>query len=69
MPRSETDWIEMRRREMETVFDLMEDYKLEHPDASDDEAWDAVCAYTIDRIAARMDHIKEQNRERLTSHA
>ena len=59
----------MRRDEWEAVFALMEDYKAEHPEATDDEAYEAVCHYTTDRLAARLDQLKEQRRERLSSHA
>lgn len=59
----------MNRREWNTVFDLMEDWRAEHPDATDEEAFEAVCQYTSDRIAYRIEQMKERNRERLSPHA
>ncbi len=32
----------MTREDAETLFDLMEAYREEHPDATDDECWEAV---------------------------
>lgn len=37
------DPLEIERRAYESLFDLMEDYRADHPDASDDECWEAVC--------------------------
>lgn len=37
------DPLELDRRDYESLFDLMEDYRAEHPDASDDECYEAVC--------------------------
>lgn len=31
------------RRAYESLFDMMEDYRADHPDASDDECFEAVC--------------------------
>lgn len=47
-----------------TLFDLMELYREEHPEATDDEAYEAVCMWNIDRAAARYDAIKEDRRDR-----
>ena len=53
----------MTRNDAETLFDLMEIYKEEHPEATDDEAYEAVCIWNIDRIAARIDALKEERRD------
>ncbi len=36
------DPLEIERRAYESLFDLMEDYRADHPDASDDECFEAV---------------------------
>lgn len=53
----------MTREDAETLFDLMELYKEEHPEATDDEAFEAVCMWNIDKYAARIDALKEQRRD------
>lgn len=53
----------MTREDAETLFDLMELYHEEHPEATDDEAYEAVCIWNIDRIAARIDALKEARRD------
>ncbi len=37
------DPLELDRPAYESLFDLMEDYRADHPDASDDEIYDVVC--------------------------
>jgi hypothetical protein len=40
---TQIDPLELERRAYESLFDLMEDYRADHPDASDDECFEAVC--------------------------
>ena len=54
----------MTREDAETLFDLMEIYRAEHPGATDDECWEAVCMWNIDRVAAIADALKEERRDR-----
>lgn len=56
----------MTREDWDSVFDLMEDWREDHPDATDDEAYEAICQYNIDRTAARLDALKEQRRDNYT---
>ncbi len=52
------------------LFDLMEEWQNEHPDATDDEAFEAVCCHVIpDRYAAAFDQHKEDRRERFIDNA
>lgn len=53
----------MTRDDAETLFDLMELYREEHPGCTDDEAYEAVCIWNIDRYAARLDALKEARRD------
>lgn len=53
----------MTREDAETLFDLMELYREEHPDATDDECFEAVCMWNIDRVAAIADALKEKRRD------
>lgn len=53
----------MTREDAETLFDLMELYREEHPEATDDECFEAVCMWNIDRVAAIYDALKEQRRD------
>lgn len=46
-----------------TLFDLMEAYREEHPEATDEECFEAVCMWNIDRAAARIDALKEARRD------
>lgn len=49
-----------RRRSYYSVFDMMEDYRAEHPDATDDEIWDVVCFRIIpDRYSRAYDQMKD----------
>jgi len=43
------DPLEMERRDYESLFDLMENYRIEHPEADDDEAFEAVCFRDIEK--------------------
>lgn len=52
---SQTDPLEYDRRAYESLFDLMEDYRIEHPDATDDECFEAVCFH--------RHHIKDARRD------
>ena len=53
----------MTREDAETLFDLMEVYREEHPEATDDECYAAVCVWNIDRAAARTNALKERTSE------
>jgi hypothetical protein len=58
MPRFATtqiDPLEIERRAYESLFDLMEDYRAEHPEASEDECFEAVCF--------RSRHTQEKRRD------
>lgn len=60
----QVDPLELERRAYDSLFDLMEAYKGEHPEATDDEVYDAVCFHIIpDRISAAVDYAKERRRE------
>jgi hypothetical protein len=37
------DPLELDRRAYESLFDLMEEYRDEHPEATDEECFEAVC--------------------------
>lgn len=54
----------MTREDAETLFDLMEIYREEHPEATDDECFEAVCMFNIDRVAAIADALKEDRNDR-----
>jgi hypothetical protein len=58
------DPLELERRAYASLFDLMEEYRGEHPDATDDECYEAVCFGVIpDRVSAAVDYEKERRRE------
>jgi hypothetical protein len=50
------DPLELDRRDYESLFDLMEDYRTEHPEASDDECFEAVCRLDIEKERHREQH-------------
>jgi hypothetical protein len=52
----QVDPLEMERRDYESLFDLMEEYRAEHPTASDDEAFEAVCHRDIEKERRREQH-------------
>lgn len=56
----------MTREDAETMFDLMELYREEHPEATDDECYENICRWNIDRVAARIDALKEHHRDQRT---
>lgn len=52
------------RRTYETLFDLMERYQAEHPEATDDDCYEAVCFRRVPEIvSARLDQQKDARRE------
>lgn len=53
----------MTREDAYTLFEAMEAYREEHPDATDEECFEAVCMWSIDRTAARIDALKEERRD------
>jgi hypothetical protein len=53
-----------RRRSYESMFDMMEQVREQHPDWDDDQLYEHVCFHVIpDRIAAQVDQMKERRRE------
>jgi hypothetical protein len=50
------DPLEMERRDYENLFDLMNEYRIEHPAASDDECFEAVCRRDIEKERRREQH-------------
>lgn len=57
------EWEHDRRRAWASMFDLMEQYQADHPEASDDEAFEAVCFRVIpERNAAIYDYEKDRRR-------
>lgn len=56
------DPLELERRAYDSLFDLMEDYRAEHPEATDDEVFEAVCFHIIPDRAA-IDYTKERRRD------
>lgn len=58
------DPLELERRSYDSLFDLMQEYQDEHPEATDDEAYDYVCFHIIpDRVSNAVDYAKEKRRE------
>ena len=52
-----------RRRSYESMFDLMEQVREQHPEWNDDELWEHVCFHVIpDRYAAQYDRMKDEAR-------
>lgn len=49
--------------DFETLFDVMESYRAEHPEATDEECFEAVCLWSIDKTEARIDALKEDRRD------
>ena len=61
---TQIDPLEIERRAYESLFDLMEDYRAEHPEASDDDIYEAVCFHIIpEKVSNAIDYEKERNRE------
>ena len=61
---SQLDPLELERRSYESLFDLMEEYRDEHPDATDDEAFEYVCFHRVPEIVSHhIDVEKEKRRE------
>ncbi len=52
---TQIDPLEIERRAYESLFDLMEDYRAEHPEASEDECFEAVCFHPR--------HVQEKRRD------
>ena len=53
----------MTREDAETLFDLMEIYRDEHPGATDDECYQGVCLWSLSKTEARIDALRENRRE------
>lgn len=57
----QVDPLELERRAYDSLFDLMEAYAADHPEATDDEIYDAVCFHIIpDKVFAVRDYAKEK---------
>jgi hypothetical protein len=59
---TQIDPLELDRRAYESLFDLMEEYRAEHPEASDDETFEAVCFRQS--LRRPTDYAQERNHER-----
>lgn len=60
----QVDPLEIERRAYDSLFDLMEEYRAEHPEATDDQIYDAVCFHAIpDKVSVTLDYAKEKRRE------
>ncbi len=53
----------MTREDAETLFDLMEVYRSEHPEATDEECFEAVCLWNLDLVAARLIALEERRND------
>ena len=53
----------MLSADYDNLFDAMEEYREEHPGATDEECFDAVRRIRIDKFAALYDYAKDQRRE------
>lgn len=61
---TQVDPLELERRAYDSLFDLMEQYRADHPEATDDQIYDAVCFHIIpDKVSAAIDYEKERRRE------
>jgi hypothetical protein len=59
---TQIDPLELDRRAYESLFDLMEEYRAEHPEVSDDEAYEAVCYRQP--LHKPTDYAQERSRDR-----
>ncbi len=59
---TQIDPLELERRAYESLFDLMEAYREEHPEVSDDECYERVCFGR--HINKPTDYAQERNRAR-----
>ena len=57
----QVDPLELERRAYDSLFDLMDAFQKEHPEATDDEAYAAVCFHNFPKQPA--DYAKEKRRE------
>lgn len=53
----------MTREDAYFLFEAIEVYMEEHPGCTEDEAYDVVCMWNIDKEAARIDALKEERRD------
>lgn len=58
---TQIDPLELERRAYDSLFDLMEAYREEHPEATDDECYESVCFHTP--LKAARDYAKETRRD------
>lgn len=54
----------MTREDAETLFDLMEIFREEHPEATDDECYQGVCLWSLSKTEARMHSLREGTSDR-----
>jgi hypothetical protein len=59
---TQIDPLELDRRAYESLFDLMEAYRAEHPEVSDDECYEAVCFRQP--MNKPTDYAQERSRDR-----
>lgn len=57
----QVDPLELERRAYDSLFDLMEAYRADHPEATDDECYESVCFHTP--LKAARDYAQETSRE------
>lgn len=58
---TQVDPLELERRAYDSLFDLMEAYRADHPEASDDECYEHVCFRNA--IHQPADYAKERRHE------
>jgi hypothetical protein len=59
---TQIDPLELDRRAYESLFDLMEAYRAEHPEATDDECYEQVCFRP--HHSKPTDYAQERSRDR-----
>ena len=59
---TQIDPLELERRAYDSLFDRMEEYRAEHPEASDDECYEHVCFRHY--IQPPTDYAQERRRDR-----
>jgi hypothetical protein len=53
----------MKRRDYNRLFELMQEYQDQHPEASDDEAFEVACWMQTDHRAYQIDQMKDRKRD------
>jgi len=57
----QVDPLELERRAYDSLFDLMEEFRADHPEATDDECYESVCFHTP--LKAARDYAQETRRD------